>query len=166
MLPAQDSSKMPNLENAPILKKNIIGKADVDIAALIMKLGNSDWVQQGRQYFVQLDDQCPFCQQKTDAAFRHSLEDYFDQSYIDDLAAVEKLHSDYTQAVNELFSAYGAADILDSPYLSVKLMRRTLPPFASRWKAMLSTSRRREKSQARQSGSAATRPTSPASTRP
>jgi wobble nucleotide-excising tRNase len=116
-LPTQDSSNMPALENAAILKKKIIGKTDVDIAALIVKLGNSDWVQQGRQYFDQLDDQCPFCQQKTDEAFRKSLEDYFDQSYIDDLAKVYKLHTDYTEAAKDLLDAFGATNIMDSPYL-------------------------------------------------
>jgi wobble nucleotide-excising tRNase len=117
ILPKPDSSKIPTLESDPILKKKIIGKADVDIAALIVKLGNSDWVQQGRQYFDQLEDQCPFCQQKTDAAFRKSLEDYFDQTYIADLAAVGKLLADYTDAVNELLNALGGTDIVDSLYL-------------------------------------------------
>ncbi len=117
VLPSQDSSEMLTLESAPILKKKIIGKTDVDIAALIVKLGNSDWVQQGRQYFDQLDDQCPFCQQKTDAAFRKSLEDYFDQSYIDDLATVEKLLKDYAEAVKEILNVLGGTDIIDSPYL-------------------------------------------------
>lgn len=117
ILPKPDSSIMPTLERDPILKKNIIGKADVDIAALIEKLGNSDWVQQGRQYFDQLDDQCPFCQQKTDAAFSKSLEDYFDQSYIADLGAVGKLLADYTDAVTELLNVLSGTDIVDSPHL-------------------------------------------------
>lgn len=34
-------------ESNPILKKRVIGKDDVDIAAMIRKLGNSDWVRQG-----------------------------------------------------------------------------------------------------------------------
>lgn len=113
ILPKPDSSKISTLESDPILKKKIIGKADVDIAALIVKLGNSDWVKQGRQYYDQLEDQCPFCQQKTDAAFRQSLEDYFDQAYITDLAAVGKLLSDYTNAVKELLNALGGTDIVE-----------------------------------------------------
>ena len=117
MLPKPDSSKMPTLEGDPILQKKIIGKSDVDISALIFRLGNSDWVQQGRQYFEQLEDQCPFCQQKTDAAFRKSLEDYFDQTYIADLEAIGKLRADYTDAVNELLNALNGTDIVNSPYL-------------------------------------------------
>ena len=72
-LPDKGSSIIAVLESSAILNKKIIGKEDVDIAALIEKLGNSDWVHQGRQYFDELEGQCPFCQQKTDAAFRQSL---------------------------------------------------------------------------------------------
>lgn len=117
VLPNQDSSKVSALESAAILKKKIIGKEDVDIAALIEKLGNSDWVQQGRQYFDQLEDQCPFCQQKTDEAFRRSLEAYFDESYVADLAAINKLLADYNDAARELLTAYSVSDIVESPYL-------------------------------------------------
>lgn len=117
VLPDQDSSKTSALERSTILTKKIIGKEDVDIAALIEQLGNSDWVQQGRQYFDQLEDQCPFCQQKTDAAFRQSLEAYFDESYIANLAAIDKLLADYTDAARELLTAYSVSDIVESPYL-------------------------------------------------
>ena len=117
VLPNQDSSKVSALETSAILKKKIIGKEDVDIAALIEKLGISDWVQQGRQYFDQLEDQCPFCQQKTGEAFRQSLEAYFDEIYISDLAAIDQLLADYTDAAGELLTAYSASDIVESPYL-------------------------------------------------
>ncbi|RAZ82406.1 AAA family ATPase [Cereibacter johrii] len=117
VLPNQDSSKIPMLEISAILKKKIIGKRDVDISALIEKLGNSDWVQQGRQFFDQLDDQCPFCQQKTNAAFRQSLEAYFDETYISDLAAIDRMLGDYAEAAIELMTAYNVSDIVESPYL-------------------------------------------------
>ncbi len=51
-------------ETNPILAKRIIGKSDVDIAAMILRVGNSDWVQQGIAYFDINDGDCPFCQQK------------------------------------------------------------------------------------------------------
>ena len=117
VLPDQDSSTISVLESSGILKKKIIGKEDVDIAALIEKLGNSDWVQQGRQFFEQLEDQCPFCQQKTDAALRQSLEAYFDENYIADLAAIDKLHADYASAASDLLAAYSVPDIGESPFL-------------------------------------------------
>lgn len=116
-LPDQDSSKVAALEGAAILNKKIIGKEDVDIAGLIETLGNSDWVQQGRHFFDQLEDQCPFCQQKTDAAFKLSLETYFDETYIADLDDIDKLLSDYRAAANNLLDGYSAAEIVDSSYL-------------------------------------------------
>ncbi len=116
-LPDQDSSKVTALEGAAILNKKIIGKEDVDIAGLIETLGNSDWVQQGRHFFDQLEDQCPFCQQKTDAAFKLSLETYFDETYISDLDDIDKLLSDYRAAANNLLDGYSAAEIVESSYL-------------------------------------------------
>lgn len=116
-LPKPDSQLFRTLEASEILGKKIIGKDDVDIAALIEKLGNSDWVQQGRHYFDQLDDQCPFCQQKTDAAFRQSLEDYFDESYVNDLATIESLRSDYEEKAAALLEAYQAPAVIESPFL-------------------------------------------------
>lgn len=116
-LPEQDSTALTGLESSGILAKKIIGKEDVDIAALIEKLGNSDWVQQGRQYFDLLDDQCPFCQQKTDAAFRQSLEDYFDESYVADLASIDSLLAEYEAGSKSLLEGYAAPAVADSPFL-------------------------------------------------
>ena len=123
-LPSQDSSKIQTLEGAAILKKKIIGKEDVDIAKLIETLGNSDWVQQGRHFFDQLEDQCPFCQQKTDAAFKQSLEAHFDETYITDLAGIDKLLSDYREAASSLLNGYNAADIVDSPHLDREVFEK------------------------------------------
>ena len=53
------------IENNPIWKKIIVGKADVDIAKLIQKLNINDWVSQGRVYIQVNDKTCPFCQQPT-----------------------------------------------------------------------------------------------------
>ncbi|WP_414898537.1 AAA family ATPase [Rhodovulum sp. YEN HP10] len=124
VLPNLDISEVSALEDSAVLKKKIIGKEDVDIAALIEKLGNSDWVQQGRPYFDQLEDQCPFCQQKTDEAFRQSLEAYFDESYIADLVAIDKLLADYTNAARELLTTCSVSDIVDSPYLDRKAFEK------------------------------------------
>lgn len=116
-LPDHDFSNFLALEGSEILKKKIMGKEDVDIAALIRKLGNSDWVQQGLQFFHRLEDQCPFCQQKTDAALRQSLETYFDGAYIADLAAIDKLFADYSKAVSDLLASFSVSEIVESPYL-------------------------------------------------
>lgn len=82
-------------ETNAILKKKVIGKTDVDIAALIQKLGNSDWVKQGRDYYDPDERVCPFCQQDTPPSFEESLNEYFDETFIADTAAIEKLYTDY-----------------------------------------------------------------------
>lgn len=116
-LPQPDSSWLAALESDAILAKKIIGKEDVDISGLIEKLGNSDWVQAGREFFDELEDQCPFCQQETDAEFRKSLEEYFDESYVADLAAIDLLLSTYESKAAALLAEYQVSAIVDSAFL-------------------------------------------------
>ena len=78
-----------------ILEKNVIGKMDVDIAALIQKLGNSDWVKQGRNFYTHEKRVCPFCQQETPLSLEDNLNEYFDEAYEADVATIEKLYTDY-----------------------------------------------------------------------
>jgi len=84
-----------NLENNETLSKKIVGKDDVDIAAMIKKLDNSAWVKQGRSYFDQNDGYCPFCQQKAEDNFANSLEEYFNETYQNDLDKIETLATNY-----------------------------------------------------------------------
>lgn len=104
---------LTDLENADILSKKVIGKEDVNIASMIRKLGNSDWVKQGRTYY-ELDDKqhCPFCQKKTDDLFAESLEEYFNEEYSNDIVAIETLTTNYNkfsdtviQHINEILDA-------------------------------------------------------------
>ncbi|WPL18374.1 putative ATP-binding protein involved in virulence [Thiorhodovibrio winogradskyi] len=82
-------------ETNGILKKKLIGKTDVNIAALIQKLGNSDWVKQGRDYYDPDERVCPFCQQDTPPSLEDSLNEYFDETFLADSASIEKLYTDY-----------------------------------------------------------------------
>ena len=94
-VPAVDTSKLVAHETNPILRKRVIGKEDVDIAAMIRKLGNSDWVREGRGFYEANEGTCPFCQQKTDAAFAQSLNEYFDETFETDSDAIDALLTDY-----------------------------------------------------------------------
>lgn len=94
-LPTIGNSSMVAHETNPILEKKVIGKEDVDIAAMIKKLGNSDWVRQGLPYYEQDDRVCPFCQQRTTEEFAQSLKDYFDESFESDTKAIDTLISQY-----------------------------------------------------------------------
>lgn len=90
------------LENSTILAKKIVGKSDVNIAALIQRLGNSDWVKKGRDYFGESQPRCPFCQQDAPHDLTKELEEYFDEAYLADIAAIDHLqqaYQTYSQAV-------------------------------------------------------------------
>ncbi len=64
-------------ETDAILEKKVIGKDDVDIAALIVKLSNSDWVRQGREYLKHSESACPFCQQDVPPSLQDDLRKLF-----------------------------------------------------------------------------------------
>ena len=89
-------------ESSPILKKRVLGKADVDIAALINRLGNSDWVKEGRKYYDPDEQVCPFCQQNTNANLEKSLNEYFDESFRSDSEAIDRFHKEYTADSEDL----------------------------------------------------------------
>jgi len=50
-IPMPDMASFLSHESNPILTKRVIGKDDVDIAAMIKRLGNSDWLRQGLTFY-------------------------------------------------------------------------------------------------------------------
>jgi wobble nucleotide-excising tRNase len=91
-----DGNALLVLEEDKILKKKVIGKTDVDIAAMIQKLGNSDWVKEGRSFYEANDGKvCPFCQQQTPDGLAKSLSDYFDEAFEQDTRAIQDLETNY-----------------------------------------------------------------------
>jgi wobble nucleotide-excising tRNase len=95
---ALDTANLIAHEANQILKKCVIGKDDVDIAAIIKKLGNSDWVREGRSFLDVNDQICPFCQQSTSEAFAQSLNEYFDETFLTDTWFSEKTSIKSTQS--------------------------------------------------------------------
>lgn len=99
LVPVPDSAELTRLEALPILTKMVVGKGDVDIAGLINRLGNSDWVKQGAGYFAQSTPQCPFCQQDVEADLAKRIGGYFDEAYDRDIADIARLVAGYEAAV-------------------------------------------------------------------
>lgn len=88
-------------ESLPIWNKCIVGKTDIPIARLITKLGNSDWVNQGRK-FIYSGSKCPFCQKDTiDDAFRKQLENFFDEEFEKDVELLNVGKEQYLSAKEE-----------------------------------------------------------------
>lgn len=100
-------SALPKIESLYSWKQPIIGKTDVDIAALIEHLGNSDWVNGGRQYIMDIDGavRCPFCQQPLSLSVRQQIEDFFDATYTRSLKKLDDELISYKNAVKELQTA-------------------------------------------------------------
>ena len=94
-LPVIDAAALIGLEQTPVLTKKVVGKEDIDIAGLIRRLGNSDWVKQGLGYISGGGAQCPFCQQDIDAELFAKLNAYFDETYLGDIAAIDKARDAY-----------------------------------------------------------------------
>jgi len=108
-----DATKLITYESNPILKKRVIGKEDVEIAAMIKKLGNSDWVREGRAFYDANDGTCPFCQQRTIEAFAQSLNEYFDETFVADSQAIDDLATNYATESARLQQQLTA--IIESP---------------------------------------------------
>ena len=108
-----EMAKLKEHESNPILKKRVIGKEDVDIASMIKKLGNSDWVREGRSFYNVNSKTCPFCQQSTTDAFARSLSEYFDETFESDNKAIDRLITDYATEAARLRQQL--VDIVASP---------------------------------------------------
>ena len=94
-IPVIDITEAVLHESPAILQKRVIGKQDVDIAVMINKLGNSDWVRGGLAFYDANESVCPFCQQSTTDALSQSLNDYFDELFIADSKAINDLLINY-----------------------------------------------------------------------
>lgn len=113
-------------EGNSVLVKKVVGRGDVDIAAMINKLGNSDWVKTGRLYFETSDGFCPFCQQLAPHTLEQSLMEYFDETFIKDTQAISSLQTSYKASVEVAVATLkelvaGASRFLDIKALEAKL---------------------------------------------
>jgi len=108
-------------ESEVLLQKSIVGNQDVDIAALIDRLGNSDWVKRGLEYHKQDPETCPFCQQSTDEHFAKSLEEFFSESYDEDVQALNQKLTTYRVESDALIRAIQANSELNNPFLNEEL---------------------------------------------
>lgn len=91
------------IESNEIWQRAIVGKQDIDIAGLIMRLGSTDWVSQGVNYIEEGSDVCPFCQQHTiTPEFKEKINSFFDEGYKLDIQKLDSLISEYTALSSSL----------------------------------------------------------------
>lgn len=120
------------LEQSPILAKKVVGKEDVNVSALITRLGNSDWVKQGRNYLDHSGKVCPFCQQQLIGDLTSELNDYFDESFARDLAAIEKLQTTYDSYCSAVMMRLTEYATSSHSYLSVEELRADIDRLSQR----------------------------------
>jgi wobble nucleotide-excising tRNase len=124
-------------EGNQVLKRRVLGKADVDIAAMIQKLGNSDWVKQGVPFFETSEGVCPFCQQKAPADLERSLEEYFDETFLRESQEVASLQAGYRLEGERLQQAMHAALSSASRFLDSEKLAAEKAIFDSRFQLNL-----------------------------
>jgi len=117
-----DFARLTEIEDNPIWKKKIIGKADVPIATLVQKLNINDWVNEGRNYLREEDETCPFCQAKTiKGDFRQQLEAYFDETFTTDTAFVKSLSEEYSRIAQNVNNIIAQIETLEKSNVNSKL---------------------------------------------
>ncbi len=123
VIPLVEAAKILAHETNPILKKRVIGKDEVDIAAMIRKLGNSDWVRRGLGFYDVNGMVCPFCQQSTKETFAQSLSDYFDEAFVTDTKAIDDLATDYEIDSSRLQQQIASVIATPSKFLDVEKLK-------------------------------------------
>ena len=96
--------ELESKEYSDILKTKIIGKEDIEIAKLIQKLDNSDWVKDGVDYLQETEDSCPFCQQSISSELRKQIESFFDESYENQKIELNDFIESYETYLGKLIS--------------------------------------------------------------
>lgn len=91
-----------SIENDPIFQEAIVGSKDSYLSQLIQKLGNADWVKNGREYLTIQKDSCPFCQQQLPSSFEDAITALFDKAYENKISLLKSLLSRYQAAINNL----------------------------------------------------------------
>lgn len=97
------------VEPDPIFGEPILGNADSQVAKLIEHLGSADWVKQGLKYIPDNVDEaailCPFCQEDTiTSKLVNQIKGYFDDTYQQRIAYLEKLQADYVSSQNAILN--------------------------------------------------------------
>ena len=89
------NSELQTIEVNPLFRESVIGKSNSTIGELIEKVGNSQWVLNGKKYIEKSEGKCPFCQQQLPDGFSKMLEDYFDHTYTEKIESIKSLEARY-----------------------------------------------------------------------
>jgi wobble nucleotide-excising tRNase len=136
-LPITDLTRLTMLEKAPIFGKAIVGKEDVDIAGLISRLQNSDWVAQGVKFLAESKPQCPFCQQEIPPGLERDLADFFDESFIAETTALRTAADSYAETTTNISASMERLREMSTDYHDRVELGRLIDVFDDRLPAAL-----------------------------
>lgn len=130
-----------NIENQEIFKEVIIGNENSQVAKLINKLNNSDWVKKGKEFLNEPKEEneiCPFCQQKTITKDLHQeIQDYFDETYQNKITSLENYDKEYWkeyQVVKNLETELLKIDFVKNKEKDFKLLfKNFIDKVSSNW---------------------------------
>ncbi|MDR0625923.1 MAG: AAA family ATPase [Bifidobacteriaceae bacterium] len=122
--------RMPPLDEIPmprtaghlgmaLLDTPVVGSGGVSLADLIGRLGNGDWVSQGRQYLGDADGRCPFCQQDLPHGFLEHLGRFFDAEYERQLGELRSLERQIAHEAATMIARLDALDTVDTAFVDV-----------------------------------------------
>jgi len=129
--------RLKSLEEDPIFKKAVVGKADVNIAGLIASLKNSDWVSQGVTFLKESRPKCPFCQQGIPDTLEQDLADFFDGSFTTDMARLKQIADDYKEEASRISTAMDNLRATSTDYHDSGELGRLIDVFDARLSATL-----------------------------
>ncbi|RFB09689.1 hypothetical protein DZB84_23715 [Bacillus sp. HNG] len=107
-----------SVEQQSIFQTRIIGKKDIDIARLITQLNISDWVQQGHKHIGDKDSICPFCQQELPVDFKEKMDEYFDETYTEQIQILSSAIEKYKKETSSFLERYRFLIAEDIPFIN------------------------------------------------
>jgi len=137
--------ELASKENPDILKTKIIGKEDVDIAKLIQKLDNSDWVKDGVDFLQTTETICPFCQQTIDSDLKKEIESFFDETYANQKTELDEFIVNYKSYIQNLISELELLSSRDIPIVDFKELNDKIDLLKEQFKNNISTIETKQK---------------------
>jgi len=123
LVPTVDGQRLLDMELEPLLQKQVVGKEQIDIGALIRRLGNSDWVRQGLPYVEGPQAPCPFCQKPLEKELLDKLNAFFDESYLADIAELARVEETYRTFAEAVLETLDSVLAMGSPHVDVEALR-------------------------------------------
>ena len=96
------ANSLVKLESSQIFKTMILSDSNADFNALIINLGNSDWIHDGLSYLSLSPDNCPFCQQPLTQQLVDAIRAVFSKQYEKDIQTLESDYSSYVGLTDEI----------------------------------------------------------------